>query len=192
MTKELIQAVEESAQEEIRSIREHAAAQVIRIKEEARAEGEKLRQHYPDYWKNIAAAQRTTIVAAREKAKLKLLQIKEEIFEETFRHAEEKLAGFRDSSRYEGFLNYVILEALAELDGASAVLRVDKRDVVLCTDILRTLSQSHAVIADIESMGGVIASTTDESIIVKNTIESRLKRSREVLRKEIFSILNGG
>jgi vacuolar-type H+-ATPase subunit E/Vma4 len=192
MTKELIQAVEESAQEEIRSIREHAAAQVIRIKEEARAEGEKLRQHYPDYWKNIAAAQRTTIVAAREKAKLKLLQIKEEIFEETFGHAEEELAGFRDSSRYEGFLNHVILEALAELDGASAILRVDKRDVALCTDILRTLSQSHVVIADIESMGGVIASTTDESVIVKNTIESRLKRSREVLRKEIFSILNGG
>ncbi|MDO8841481.1 V-type ATP synthase subunit E [Methanocalculus sp.] len=192
MTKELIQAVEESAQEEISSIREHAAAQVIRIKEEARAEGEKLRQHHPEYWKSIAAARRTTIVAAREKAKLKLLQIKEEIFEETFRHAEEELAGFRDSSRYEGFLNYVILEALAELDGASAVLRVDKRDVALCTSILKTLSQSHAVIADIESMGGVIASTTDESVIVKNTIESRLKRSREVLRKEIFSILDGG
>ncbi|MDO9539001.1 MAG: V-type ATP synthase subunit E family protein [Methanocalculus sp.] len=192
MTKELIQAVEESAQEEIRSIREHAAAQVIRIKEEARSEGGKLKIKHPEYWKSIAAAQRTTIVAAREKAKLKLLQIKEEIFEETFRHAEEELAGFRDSSRYEGFLNYVILEALAELDGASAVLRVDKRDVALCTSILRTLSQSHAVIADIESMGGVIASTTDESVIVKNTIESRLKRSREVLRKEIFSILDGG
>lgn len=192
MTEELIKAVEESAQEEIRSIREHAAAQAIRIKEEARAEGGKLKQHQPEYWRNVAAARRTEIIAAREKAKLKLLQVREEIFDEAFRHAEEKLIGFRDSSRYERFLNYVIPEALEELDAASAVLLVDKRDVALCTNILKRLNHSHAVVADIESMGGVVASTTDESILVKNTIESRLKRSREVLRKEVFSILGGG
>ncbi len=192
MTDELIQAVEESAQEEIQSIREHAAAQVARIKEEARAEGRKLQQQYPEHWKNVALSERTAIVAAREKARLELLQIKEEIFEETFRRAEEELAGFRDRPRYEAFLKHVILEALAELDGASALLHVDKRDEALCNSILKTENQSHLVIADIESMGGVIASTTDESIIIRNTIESRLQRSREVLRKEIFSILDGG
>ncbi|GAA5261435.1 V-type ATP synthase subunit E [Methanocalculus sp. MC3] len=192
MTDELIQAVEQSAQEEIRGIREYAAAQVARIKEEARAEGRKLQQHYPEQWKNMALSERTAIVAAREKARLELLQIKEGIFEETFRHAEEEFAGFRDRPRYEEFLRHVILEALAELDGASALLHVDKRDEALCNSILKKENQSHLVIADIESMGGVIASTTDEFIIVRNTIESRLQRSREVLRKEIFSILDGG
>jgi len=192
MTDELIQAVEQSAQEEIQSIREYAAAQVARIKEEARAEGRKLHQQYPEHWKNVALSERTAIVAAREKARLELLQIKEAIFEETFRHAEEELAGFRDRPGYEEFLKHVILEALAELDGASALLHVDKRDEALCHSILKKENQSHSVVADIESMGGVIASTTDEFIIVRNTIESRLLRSREVLRKEVFSILDGG
>ncbi|MCQ1539054.1 hypothetical protein FTO68_08690 [Methanocalculus taiwanensis] len=192
MTEELIQAVEESAQEEIQSIREHAAEQARRIVEEAQAEGLKLKQHYPEYWKNLAAVERTAIVAAREKARLELLQIKEEIFEETFCRAEEELVAFRDRPHYEDFLKFSILEALAELDGASAHLHVDCRDEALCTGILKDLNQRHTIVADIESMGGVIASTTDESVIAKNTIETRLKRSREVLRKEIFSILDGG
>lgn len=192
MTRELIETVEIAAQEEIQSIHEHAAAQVSRITEEARAEGKKLKEHHPGYWKNAVAVERTRIVAAEEKARMELLLVKEAIFEDTYRRAGEELAGYRDRPGYKEFLEYAILEALEELDGASAVFHVDRRDEALCSRILASQNGSHSIVPDIETMGGVIAHTPDETIIVTNTLESRLRRSRDVLRKEIFAILDGG
>ncbi len=192
MTEQLIQTVEEEAREEIREIREQAVTQASRIKEEAVAEGKKLKRHHLEYWKNVAALERTSIIAAQEKTKLELLQTKEEIFEEVFHRAREELASLRDDPRYEEFQRFAITEALSELEGYSATLHVDERDEALCRKILNILNVNHDVISDIETMGGVIASTPDDSIVVKNTLESRLQKSKEVLRKEIFSILDGG
>jgi len=45
--------------------------------------------------------------------------------------------------------------------------------------------------SDIESIGGLCVSSSDEKITVLNTIESRVERARELLKQEIFGVLYG-
>ncbi|MCP1662362.1 MAG: hypothetical protein D5R99_02030 [Methanocalculus sp. MSAO_Arc1] len=192
MSEQLIKTVDESAEEEIQRILEEAEARAERIREEADAEGMKLKQLHLEHWKNAGALERISVVAAREKARLELLQIKEEFFEAVFLRAEEEIASFRESPEYETFLKAATREALSLLDHDAAILHIDPADQDLFSRIKTDTGLNHDVIADIETPGGLIAMTPDESIAVDNTLESRLAKSRELLRKEIFSILEGG
>jgi vacuolar-type H+-ATPase subunit E/Vma4 len=39
--------------------------------------------------------------------------------------------------------------------------------------------------------GGVVASLPDNSVVISNTVESRMQRAKELRRKEIHAILTG-
>ena len=39
--------------------------------------------------------------------------------------------------------------------------------------------------------GGVVASLPDNSVVISNTVESRMQRAKELKRKEIHAILTG-
>jgi len=191
MYEHLIETVELSAEEKIREIQQTAEDLAERIREEARAEGEKVRdQHYASAEGAVDLA-RSAILTARERNKLDMLRTKDDVFQKAFNEAERKLETIRGDPRYRTFLDKVITGLSGEMKGPYT-LHVDERDLELCEGIVAAQGLEITLIPDISCMGGVIARSSDGSLTVQNTLESRLKRSKEVLRSEIFRILNGG
>lgn len=190
MYEHLIETVELSAEEKIQEIKRTAESLAERIREEAKAEGEKLRDQHIASAERAIALERSAILSAQEKNKLEILRTKDEIFHTAFHEAEKHLETIRGDERYREFLKRVVISLSDEMEG-SFTLHIDERDLDLCRDIGASLGLDLPFIPDISCMGGVVAYSPDGSLIVRNTLESRLKRSKEVLRSEIFRILHG-
>jgi vacuolar-type H+-ATPase subunit E/Vma4 len=73
-----------------------------------------------------------------------------------------------------------------------SIVHIDPRDEVLCRKTLSALGLSPEVRTDITTAGGVVAGLPDSSVIISNTVESRLERAKELKRREIHAILTGG
>jgi V/A-type H+-transporting ATPase subunit E len=71
------------------------------------------------------------------------------------------------------------------------VVHVDPRDVELCKKTLALLRLVPEIRSDITTAGGMVASLPDNSIVISNTVESRMQRAKELKRKEIHAILTG-
>jgi len=192
MYEHLIKNVEMSAEERMREIREQAATLAGRIRQEALAQGEMIRRQHLEFAESAIAIERSSIQSAREKNKMEVLWVKDEIFQRAFLEAKGRLGSFRDDPGYERFLRKVIAEVLEEMEDGPISFHIDRRDETIFRKILSGMNLDYRLIPDIESIGGVIASSVDESVVVKNTLESRLERLKEVLRSEIFELLNGG
>ena len=72
------------------------------------------------------------------------------------------------------------------------IIHIDKRDLELCREILKERGLDREVVGDLNTAGGVRITTADGKITVDNTIESRFERAKEILRQEIFSLLQRG
>ena len=77
------------------------------------------------------------------------------------------------------------------LEDEAFVVHIDPRDEALCKKTLAALRLSPEIRTDITTSGGVIASLPDNSVVISNTVESRLLRAKELKRKEIHAILTG-
>ncbi|MCP1714645.1 V/A-type H+-transporting ATPase subunit E [Methanocalculus alkaliphilus] len=191
MYEHLIETVELSAEEKIREIQQAAEGLVERIREEAGREGEKIRDQHLASAQRAIAMERSAILTAREKNKLDILRTRDEIFHTAFLEAERELETIREDPRYRSFLEKAINGLTGEMEG-SFTLHIDERDLDLCEDIVASHGLDISIIPDITCMGGIIARSSDGSLTVQNTLESRLQRSKEALRSEVFRILNGG
>jgi vacuolar-type H+-ATPase subunit E/Vma4 len=78
-------------------------------------------------------------------------------------------------------------EAMAALQGspAGAQLEADPRDRVLLESILRELDAQLTVKYNLECWGGVIAKSSDERVVVLNTLESRLEQATPYLHRHL-------
>jgi V/A-type H+-transporting ATPase subunit E len=85
----------------------------------------------------------------------------------------------------------MVREAMEELAGEEIRMHIDPRDEPLCREILREMQRNCDVVTDLTTMGGLNATTADERLTVFNTLESRLQRAKELLKREIMSTLYG-
>ena len=140
----------------------------------------------------------------REIAKAKLtarsdtLKNKEEIINDVFDQAQKKLIGFVSSAEYVTTLNNLITEAAIGLNGGDLKIKIQtghgkhidiskiQQRVMQQTGTTTTLS----VIEDnLRSVGGAIVTNSDETILIDNTFEARLRRMRQEIRTKIAKIL---
>jgi|BioPla2DNA2_1021312.scaffolds.fasta_scaffold00108_28 V/A-type H+-transporting ATPase subunit E len=129
------------------------------------------------------------------------LEAREEIIEEAFEKAEEKLKEIAssDASEYKASLEKVIIEAGTEIGGGDLVILVKDTDVTKIKGSLPTLEKSISentsnptkleMGANITTIGGAIVKTTNGEIEVNNTIEARMLRFKKSLRSEVAGIL---
>lgn len=129
------------------------------------------------------------------------LEAREEVIEEAFKKAEEKLKELAssDASQYKESLEKVIVESGVEIGGGDLVILVKESDV---TKITGSVSSLEASISDktgtttklemgenITTIGGAIVKTKNGEIEVNNTIEARMLRFKKSLRSEVAGIL---
>jgi vacuolar-type H+-ATPase subunit E/Vma4 len=83
------------------------------------------------------------------------------------------------------------VDAFGALGAGPFHVHVDKRDEDLCQKTLSALHFHAEIIPDLDSDGGLVVSLPDLSVIISNTVESRLERVQERKKLEIYSILSG-
>jgi vacuolar-type H+-ATPase subunit E/Vma4 len=189
---DLIKAVEVSGQERIFEIQERSKAEADEIIREAKAKDLPIKKRFMEEATQSVAIQRNKILSeAREKSRMEIIKAKNEIFERAFENAIRNLGSSREQPEYRKILKALLDEALGDLGRDGVILHIDKRDETLLKAILNEMNVSGEIIADLTSAGGLNAYSRDERFVVFNTLESRLKKAKEIYRPEIFSVLFG-
>ena len=189
---DLIQAVEVSGQERIQEILERSKAETEEIIREAQAKDLPIKKRFMEEATQSVAIQRNKILSeAREKSRMEIIKAKNQIFEMVFEEAARNPGLSRAHPKYREILKTLLSEALGDLDSDKVILHIDKRDESLLRDILNELKVSCEITTDLDSAGGLNAYSHDGRFVVFNTLESRLKKAKEIYRPEMFSVLFG-
>lgn len=168
-------------------------------------EGEKLAQTenvkiLEDGKKQSTMRYQQIISEAKMNSRRMELDAREEVIEESFKKAEEKLADIAssDSDEYKNALKEIVTEAAVEIGGGDLVISLKQDDVAKISDLSsleadikeKTGKDTKLEIGDnIKTIGGAVVKTKNGEIEVNNTIEARLTRFKKSLRSEVARIL---
>lgn len=129
------------------------------------------------------------------------LEAREEVIEDAFAKAEEKLREIAssDAAQYKASLEKVITEAGTEIGGGDLLVHVKESDVAKIKGNLPAIEKSISdqtgtptkleMGENINTIGGAILKTKNGEIEVNNTIEARMLRFKKSLRSEVAGIL---
>lgn len=129
------------------------------------------------------------------------LEAREEVIEEAFKKAGEKLKEIAssDATEYKASLEKVITESGAEIGGGNLVVLVKESDLAKIKGSLPSIEKSISdqtsnptkleMGENITIIGGAIVKTKNGEIEVNNTIEARMLRFKKSLRSEVAGIL---
>jgi len=140
------------------------------------------------------------ISEAKMNARRMELEAREEIIEEAFKTAEEKLKEIAssDSAGYKESLKQNIIEAATEIGGGELVVFLKESDVAKIKDSITSIEKDVTetgikttleIGENIKTIGGTILKTKNGEIEVNNTIEARMLRFKKDLRSEVAAIL---
>jgi len=190
---QLIESVEQCADDKIRGVKEKAGRDAEEIIAEA---GEKdaiiKKKHMDLIKKTVDNERRKSLGKINEKNRMTLIQAKEAVFLQAFEEAQKILSSVRGKTDYENFFRKLLKEISHELEGEEIQLHIDKRDEVLCKKMLSELKLNCEIIKDITCAGGLNAATKDGRFIVFDTVESRFERAKVLLKREVYATLYGG
>jgi V/A-type H+-transporting ATPase subunit E len=189
---DLLKSVEESAREKELDLRSRAAASVGEIRARGKKQAEEIRQaHLDAARKSITTEQNKLVYLTKAENKELLIRARETAFDQAFSEAAARLQELRSDPAYPAVFEQLLREAAAAFGTEPFVIHIDPRDEALAKKTLARLGLSPEIRADITSSGGMVASLPDNSVVVSNTVESRLQRARELKRREIHTILAG-
>jgi V/A-type H+/Na+-transporting ATPase subunit E len=189
---DLLKSVEESAHEKEQELRNREAVAVDEIRARAKKQAGAIRQvHLDEADKSVMAERNKLLYLTKAENKELLIKVRETAFERAFAEAEARLSALRSNPKYPSVFQNLLKEAAGSLGDETFVIRIDPRDEMLCKKTLAALNLSCEIRSDITTAGGVVASLPDNSVVISNTVESRLQRAKELRRKEIHAILTG-
>jgi V/A-type H+-transporting ATPase subunit E len=190
---QLIESVEQCADDKIRTVREKAGLDSAAILAEAREKDAIIKKRHMDRAMILLDSERRKALAKiREKNRMSLIQAKEAVYVRAFTEARKILLSARARAGYEAFFRKILTETIHELEGEEIQLHIDKRDEALCRKLLQEFKIPCEIVADLTCAGGLNAGTRDGRFIVFNTIESRFDRAKLLLKREVYATLYGG
>jgi len=188
----LLRSVEESAEERERELRNKAQQQVEEIRAQARKQAEAIQQTAISESEKSAITERNRMLyLAKGEIKKQELNGREKIFNAAFDGAQQQLAGIREDRKYKAIFERLAREAVSAMGKMPFVVHVDKRDLDLCTTTLAAMGIRLEIRPDLSCAGGLVVSSPDGLVTLSNTIESRLERTEESRKLEIYAILSG-
>ena len=154
-----------------------------------------------DSKKQSAMRYQQIISEAKMKSRRMELDSREEVIEESFKKAEEKLVEIAssESAEYKESIKNIITEAALEIGGGDLILLLKQEDEAKIIDSIseiendvkaKTGKETNLEIgSNINTIGGTIIKTKNGDIEVNNTIEARMLRFKKSLRSEVAHIL---
>ena len=189
---ELKKEIEKCSGEEIDAVLERARRRADEILREAKQKAAKIQKESLEEAEEQAEMEKTrAIYRAKSDVKNLVNAGKNAVYEEAFSQASDRLQAARENPDYRAVFRKLLQDALGEVDSPNPAIHVDRRDEQLCRNVLAELGVEASVVSDLDTVGGVEVASPDGSVSVSNTIESRLERSKSLLKPEIFSTLYG-
>lgn len=190
---QLIESVEQCADDKIRGVQEKAGRDAEAIIAEAREKDAVIKKKYLDAMKKTVDSERhKSLAKINEKNRMSLIQAKEAVFVKAFEEARKILSSARGQADYGIFFKNLLTETIHELEGEEIQLHIDKRDEALCRKLLTEFRINCEILTDITCAGGLNAGTKDGRFIIFNTIESRFERAKVLLKRDVYATLYGG
>ena len=119
----------------------------------------------------------------------RLQETREAILQDIMGRAEDRLSRYRRDPAYLATLQALLGECRDFLDEV-AVVAVDPRDADLVRAALAALGSEAVVEPSLETWGGVVASN-GRGVLVRNTLEDRLRRAEPEIRRQIGNVVPG-
>lgn len=201
-TDKIVSSIMSDAQIKVESILAEAEKEKETIISEgnvqAAAEKEKILENAE---KQAKMRYQQIISEAKMKSRRMELEAREEVIEEAFSKAEEKLKEIAssDAAEYKASLEKVITEAGTEIGGGDMLVLVKESDVSKLKGSLPSIEKSISdktgtptkleMGENINTIGGAIIRTKNGEIEVNNTIEARMLRFKKSLRSKVAGIL---
>lgn len=201
-TEKIVSSILSDAKFKADSISEEAENESKSILEEgekvALMEKEKILE---DSKKQSAMRYQQIISEAKMKSRRMELDSREEVIEESFKKAEEKLVEIAssESAEYKESIKNIITEAALEIGGGDLILLLKQEDEAKIIDSIseiendvkaKTGKETNLEMGNnINTIGGTIIKTKNGDIEVNNTIEARMLRFKKSLRSEVARIL---
>ncbi len=121
---------------------------------------------------------------ARRRAKLVVASARSRVIEEAFKEAEKSLAGIDRWKSIEALLKEALSYATKPVR-----IYVSPRDGWLVEEIARALGLSNVVVVESDDIDGGIIVEDENGVRIDSTYRTRMKRSMEVLVREVAKIL---
>jgi vacuolar-type H+-ATPase subunit E/Vma4 len=190
---DLLKSVEEGAREKEQELLKKAAIAIDAIRERAKTQSANIRQAYLDESKKSTTTERNKLLyITKAESKELLIRTRETVFDRAFAEARARLATLRADPDYPVIFEKLFREAISSMGDDAFVIHIDPRDEPLCRQVITHLKVTGEVRADLETAGGVVISLPGDSVVIANTVESRLLRAQEHERHVIHTILSGG
>ncbi len=140
------------------------------------------------------------LAEGRMKAKRETLQKREELLNDVFKKAEDKLRAYVSSKKYKESILGLTIAACKKLGSEDIVIYANKRDLGTLRkfkdDIARSAVRGGMVEISfgdpIQTIGGVRVSTRDGKVEIDDTFEGKLKREFDSLRVKVARVLFEG
>ncbi|MFX1518616.1 MAG: V-type ATP synthase subunit E [Promethearchaeota archaeon] len=188
-----------NAEEKAKTILNHAHQTASDISEDVKLRAERISKNIIEQAKKEADLRlRREIAKAKLTTRTNLLKSKEELINEAFDQAWEKIREIVNSAKYTSILNDLAIEAACGLGGGELKLKIQTGHgkYINVSQVQQTVTQKTGtkttltvVEEDLRSVGGTIATNAAETIRIDNTFEAKLRRMRDNIRKDIAKIL---
>ncbi|HYC20365.1 MAG TPA: V-type ATP synthase subunit E family protein [Candidatus Bathyarchaeia archaeon] len=188
----LIASMEAGTEKSITGVMQKAHQEAEEIKRSADAKAEAIKASYLDEAQKSAETERNKLIYnVKAENKMRIIKEKDAVIQRAFLGAKKRLENFRDHTNYKENFKTMLEEAVRELEDEQVRLHIDPRDETLCRQVLGEIGRNSEIVTDLTSTGGLSVSTKDGKIVVSNTIESRLNKAKELLKRDVFSTLFG-
>lgn len=187
-----LEKVSEEFQSEVLADLQEGKAEALGRVETARKEaGEAVAKILETSVKQAESLKRQIVGAAELEARNSQLKSLEAAVNDVFEMAVKEITASTGAA-YERAMAHLINEGVGVI-GEKAKVHCSEKDRKTVSAAIKKLNAGQAKLTldedPIETIGGVVLSTSDGSVKFDNTFEARLERSRAELRKEVAGVL---
>jgi len=198
--KKIKSKIEKDAEERAKQIIEKAKIRAKEIEEEAISKAEKRADEIVRRGLEEAERyKRRKLAEAKLRARQRKTQAREQLIEQAFQKANEKLKELTASSEYKGILERLIQKAAIGIGGGELEVLVPKghekhlKDISSIAEKVRSETKNPTSIIvskeTIDAIGGCLVRKKDRSIFIDNTFESIMERNIKELRVKVAKVI---
>ncbi len=189
---DLIKSMENGAQEKIDEALLTTERIIKDILEESQRKSDALKtEQMQTALEKLKMERNTAVYSLKEELKADIGTTKNSIYSSAFSEAEEILKNIRQDPFYQECFSRLLREAILDAGDAEMRIHIDRRDEGICKTCMEKHTIKGEIVPDLTCSGGLNISIYRDKIIGYNSIESRFERSKETLRKDIYSLLFG-
>lgn len=191
----ILAAIHQKGETTVREIETRAQLECARILEEADREVAAIQAQATRQALAVVHSERARIL---QRASLEALKIvndaQQAVVDRVLGRVRERLSGLRAGPAYANVLRNLLVEALETLAGSlleaeQVHVQADPRDRDLIGPLLNELGVNPVVAYELDTWGGVQVMSPDRSVVVDNTLETRLDEATDYLNRFLPTLI---